>query len=384
VTYAGADWQIDGQLNPYPPDPWYDPNTHSYVWELGEICENDSVCLDIEVEVNTASEPGMELLNVAELTAYICRSIPDPNEYAEPNSVITICGTELIARSMETTPVCCWGDYTAVYVDQYATGSGDSGTSWVDAYSGTDGLSKALYRATHSSCTGPYTIYIASGNYFPGEKEEDSFVLPEGTQIYGGFPSGGCDFSVRNPKVYEALLSGQVDDDWFSEINNIVTMGHNSLLDGVMITRAKECGIYGNTVNFSIKNCVIKENERYGVYALNGNVSIERCKIQENERDGIYHSGTNFTLDVTNSWVMRNGRFGVNCTLSTPNIKNSIVSESDMKEQGSEGVRIVEPAGLPVLYNNTIANNKGAGLFFTKTGVTDPNDHVEVKNCILY
>ncbi len=384
VTYPYADWTIDENMISYPPDPWYDPNYHAYTWEIGDLAPDDTACVDIEVNINEAAIPGMELVNNTELTALVCRDylVTDPN--TEPNTYVSVCAVEVIARSVEKTAVCCWGDYDKIFVDQYATGSGDSGTSWADAYNGTDGLRKALYRATNASCTGPYTIYIASGNYFPGEKEEDSFVLPEGTQIYGGFPTGGCDFGARNPKVYEALLTGQVDDDLLSEIDNVVTMGHNTLLDGVAITRGINSNIYGNTVDFTLKNCSIKESELYGIYALNGNVTIERCKIQENFSDGIYHSGTDFTLDISNSWVMRNGENGMKVVDSTLIAKNNNISESDMKEQGNQGVRIENPTNIPFLYNNTIANNKGEGLYYKNNNVSDPNDYIEIKNCILY
>ncbi len=365
LNYPEGAYYIDASMEPVQPDPRYDDDNHTITIRMGNgsglLEAGEQYCEEFYFEVNSYAQPGMSLLTRAELAV-----------------------GERTSSVLAENSVCCWGDYNTIFVDQYATGA-DTGLNWADAYSGTEGLSKALYRATHSSCAGPYTIYIASGNYFPGTQEDDSFVLPEGTEIYGGFPTGGCDFTARNPKVYEALLTGQVDDDLLSEIDNVVTMGHNTLLDGVAIARAKECGIFGNTVNFSIKNCTIADNERYGVYALNGNVTIERCKIKENDWDGIYHSGTGFTLDVMNSWVMRNGRYGIYTYESNLLAKNSIVSESDMKEEGSDGIFIVNPTNPPILYNNTIANNKSAGIFFSDNGtIEDPNDYPDIKNCIIY
>ncbi len=389
VTYPYADWTIDENMISYPPDPWYDPNYHAYTWEIGDLAPDDTACVDIEVNINEAAIPGMELLNVAELTALVCRDylVTDPN--TEPNTYISVCEVEVIARSVEKTVVCCWGDYDKIFVDQYATGI-CNGLSWQNAFSGTDGLSKALYRAAHSSCTGPYTIYIASGNYFPGTQEDDSFVLPEGTQIYGGFPTGGCDFSQRNPKVYEALLDGWLETGVFA--SKVVTMENNTLLDGVAVTRGMTYNVYGSVVDFTLKNCFIKEGFQYGVYATNGNVAIERCKIQENERDGIYHSGTGFALNVLNSWIMRNGRNGINTYASSPIVMNSIISESDMNDEGNIGIKVIDPSATPVIYNNTIANNKSAGVYYSDTGtVVDPNDpntvtytYPDIQNCIIY
>ncbi len=382
VTYPEGEWAIDENMEPYQPDPAYDPGLHTYEWsagqnELGTLYPDDFGCVTLRVVVNDNAVPGMALHNEAVLTGDYCYQ--DPNEPNNPSAIICSEVRYLVSKD---TPVCCPAENGIIFVDQYATGI-CNGMSWANAYSGTDGLSKALHQAKNSTCGGPFTIYIASGNYFPGEKEEDSFVLPEGTEIYGGFPTGGCDFSARNPKVYEALLSGRISDEVLAE--TVVTMGHNSLLDGVAVEFGLENNIYGNTVNFAVKNCMIKDSFRYGVYALNGNVSIERCKIQGNELDGIYHSGTGFTLDVTNSWVMRNAGDGVRSNYSTPVIKNSIISESDMSINGNYGIRLMYPANSPVIYNNTIANNKGAGLYFQDNGtVADPNDYPDIQNCIIY
>ncbi|MBN2065135.1 MAG: right-handed parallel beta-helix repeat-containing protein [Sedimentisphaerales bacterium] len=384
VTYPEGEWAIDENMEPYQPDPAYDPDLHAYEWsvgqnELGTLYPDDFGCVTLRVVVNENAVPGMNLHNEAVLIGDYCYQ--DPNEPNNPSAIIC---SEVRYLAGKDTPVCCWEENGIIFVDQYAAGA-CTGLNWTDAYSGTDGLSKALYQAKNSTCVGPYTIYIASGNYFPGTQEEDSFVLPEGTQMYGGFPTGGCDFSLRNPKVYEALLTGQVDDDLFSEIDNVVTMGHNTLLDGVAIARGINSNIYGNTVDFTLKNCSIKESELYGIYALNGNVTIERCKIQENFSDGIYHSGIDFTLDVSNSWVMRNGRYGIYTYESNLLAKNSIISESDMNEQGSDGIFIVNPSNPPIIYNNTIANNKSAGIFFSDNGtVEDPNDYPDIQNCIIY
>ncbi len=382
VTYPEGEWAIDENMEPYQPDPAYDPGLHTYEWsagqnELGTLYPDDFGCVTLRVVVNDNAVPGMALHNEAVLTGDYCYQ--DPNEPNNPSAIICSEVRYLVSKD---TPVCCPAENGIIFVDQYATGI-CNGLSWQNAFSGTDGLSKALYQAKNSACGGPFTIYIASGNYFPGDSESDSFVLPDGTQIYGGFPTGGCDFSLRNPQVYEAALIGRLEDGIF--VDTVVKMGHDSLLDGVTVEKGFDNNIYGNTVNFTVKNCTIRDGKGYGVYATNGNVTIERSKIQENLSDGIYHSGTGFTLDVMNSWVMRSGGYGINCVNSTPTVKNSIISESDMKQQGNEGIYIYDSYSMPVLYNNTIANNKGAGVYYeNQNAVGDPNDFIEIKNCILY
>ncbi len=366
-TYPDGMWSVDENMEPYQPDPRYDADTHSIIFTPntdGTVEPGLSECEVFTLLVNENAEPGMPQVNIAKLFV---------GEVSDQNIIV--------ARTRHT-EICCWTTIDTIFVDQYATGS-DSGMSWADAYNGTDGLSKALNQAKNSTCGGPFTIYIASGNYFPGTQEDDSFVLPEGTEIYGGFPTGGCNFTARNPKVYEALLSGRISDEVLAE--TVVTMGHNSLLDGVAVEFADTYNVFGNTADFSLKNCSVRDSRYYGIYSLNGNVSIERCKIQENFADGIYHSGAGFILNVMNSWVMRSGRYGIYTIDSTLIVKNSNVSESDMKEQGSEGIRMLYPTDSPQIYNCTISKNKGAGLMFVDIGtMEDPNDYPDIQNCIVY
>lgn len=59
-----------------------------------------------------------------------------------------------------------------------------------------------------------------------------------------------------------------------------------------------------------------------------------------------------------------------------------------MDGSGQQGLRFIEPAYPPILYNNTIAHNKSEGIYFEDNSDIDgdPNqlDYPEVQNCILY
>ena len=166
----------------------YYPDGHYYVWDIGEIGFGDNGCVSLTVQVNENAEPGMYLNNAAELW--------------DANS--------LVARNTEDVLVCCGDDYDIVYVDISARGY-DIGTSWRNAYSGTDGLQKAIDRINAAECAGPYTIYVAQGVYDPNTADEKSFVIPDNVEVYGGFSTGGCAFERRNPDLYEAVLIGNSD-----------------------------------------------------------------------------------------------------------------------------------------------------------------------------
>ncbi len=193
-------------FNPPIIDENYNSEEHYYIWEIGTIAPGDANCVSLTVEVNYKAEPGMYLHNVAELW--------------DNNS--------LIARDYEDTLVCCWGDPNIIFVDITADGY-DSGVSWENAYSGIDGVQKALARARNSICEGPYTIYVAQGSYSPGEYDWDSFQLPEGISVYGGFQTGGCDFVDRNPDQYNTILTGAIDPNTHND--TVVTMLNDTGID---------------------------------------------------------------------------------------------------------------------------------------------------------
>lgn len=349
-------------IDPLIIDANYNPADHSYIWDLGTIDPNTSGCVQLTVTVNQNAEPGRYLHNLAEMVS---------------NSVV-------VARAVKDTLVCCWDTNGILYVDQSATGA-NTGLDWTNAY--TD-LTDAIERATESICAQAFTIYVAQGTYDPNESWDKSFVLPEGVWMYGGFKPGGCDFYDRNPKQYPTILTGLVDEDAFPDIDTVVTMGQDTLLDGFTVTDCRENAVYGEDVDFSVENCIIKDSYGYGIHAKNGDVAVKWCTIHSNFSDGILHEGNGFILNVDNSWILRNHEYGIRCQNSTPYIKNCIVSESDLAEYGNAGIQLYRPSYPPVLYNNTISNNKAAGIYFEDNEDIngDPNilDYPDIQNCIVY
>jgi predicted outer membrane repeat protein len=94
-----------------------------------------------------------------------------------------------------------------LYVDH--TSSGD-GKSWAEAQ---PDLAKGLDMAGY--CPGVSQVWVATGVYIPGTQRSDSFNLPPGVTVYGGFyPLGGADqFGERDWKTYPTILSGDIGGD---------------------------------------------------------------------------------------------------------------------------------------------------------------------------
>ncbi len=372
-SYPDGDWAIDENMEPYQPDSRYDDVTHTIRYYIGDdgsgTLEAGMVSCEVfDLTVNDSSVPGMAMVNIAELCT---GDIAD----ADPN---------VVYFDPETVGVCCREGGGIIYVSEYAVGL-DNGMTWENAYSGHDGLRKALARIESSNCGGMYNIYVAAGTYYPGTNEQDNFVLFDGMEIYGGFPVKGCDFASRNPKKYLTVLTAQVDSDPTPDIDTVVTMGNDCLLDGFTVELAKEHNVLGEGVNFTVKNCQINNSWQYGIYALAGDITVKSCKIYGNDYDGIYHEGSGFNLNVYNSWIMRSGKTGVTTNESTLTAKNNIISESDMEENGSQGIFMLNPTNSPILYNNTISNNKSEGLIYVaNSSPEDPNSIPTISNCIIY
>ncbi len=390
---AGWDF-IDSSFNIIEGDPNYDIENHTYTWAidtLEPIAEDPNTLgegwssFTLDVVINEKATPGMNLHNEVKLIGSYYTETPDPND---PNNstIITYYEDQVMDVASENTPVCCWDNSSIIYVSKNATGA-CTGLNWKDAYNTEYGLKMALNQTNASACSGPFTIYIAQGTYLPGTLSSESFDLPDDTEIYGGFPASGCDFGDRNPKKYVTTLSGLCEK---GIANTVVTMGNDALLSGVTVTSGYDYNVYGNY--FALKDCIIQNSIGHGVYSEYGDVSIKSCLIKNNGKDGIRQEGLSQTLNVSKSWVMRNNNHGIVCLNTTPTIVSTIVSESDMANEGKAGVYIDNPDSSPILHNVTIANNKSLALQFTDTAIitdpTDPNgftmDYPDINSCIIY
>jgi len=368
----GVDYDFLISISPLIVDENYNIEEHYYRWELEDIDPNDASCLNLEVTVNYNALPGGYLHNVAELWGTIMVA-SDPND---PNTLTPV--TRLIDRAIKDTPVCCWQDSPEVlYVDKNATSGANNGLDWQNAFLD---LQDALDYARPAVCGEVESIYVAQETYSPGEDEEDTFELPENVSVYGGFPTGGCEFSLRNPKKYETILSGKIDDTHRN--NQIVTMGNNTLLDGFTVTDCgldlESAGVYASSVDFTVNNSVIVNNLGYGAFIENANATFKWCTFRNNEQDGIRHTGEGKSLVLENVWVRQSGQYGVYTINSVPIIINSILSESDMSLDGRAGLLMVNPPQRPCLLNVTCAHNFTEGIALA--GANLP----EIYNSIVY
>src|SRR5262249_35836610 len=92
----------------------------------------------------------------------------------------------------------------ALFVDANSDASNPDGLTWATAF---PDLQSALAIAFPGD-----TIDVAGGTYIPGSGGSDSFVIPDGVSIYGGF-AGSADMGspfTRNFTTYTSFLSGDL------------------------------------------------------------------------------------------------------------------------------------------------------------------------------
>lgn len=344
------------------PDPAYGPEPkNKYTWYIGDILPFSSDSRTISAFVTEAAEPGMPTINQATLSS----SVGDVSDQCE-------------------VPICCWSS-GIIYVNPDAVNGNNTGVSWQDGYLD---LQRALARAAVGCGT---EIWVKNGTYDPGRQADEIFVVPTGISVYGGFAGYETAIDQRNPNN-RSTLTGAAE----TERNAIVVqMKDSTILDGFVVTGAANpegpsYGVYGSEADFSLINCVVEKNDDFGIRAINGNMNLQYCHIRENKSDGVNHSatlGTDYELSISNSWIMRQQGFGVVSQNSTPRIFSSIISESNLSEEGNAAVRAVNPHSRPMLYNCTLAHNrKQAVSFVDSSTVSDPNDkdYPDVRNCILW
>ena len=293
---------------PADPNYGYDPNERSYTWYIGDLAADDpcNIYLQLTVQVNQRAAPAGAIINYAKLISDVGYNIAN-----------------------ESTPVCCWSDI--IYVDQSALGL-NNGSGWLDAF--TD-LNDALDLAGVGCAK---KIYVAQGTYQPGSQSSDSFIIPLGLALYGGFPAGGSALQQRRWLNYETILSGAIGPNNFSQIV-------------VLISDANDVPIADADLPAVLDGFIVADGQ-YGLYCSGGAPVITHNRF--------------YNLD-----------YGIYCVNSSaPTITNNLIYDNS-----TCGLYLDYPDPNTVIRNNTIAYNLADGVI--KNGAT-PEPNTVLINCIIW
>jgi len=339
VEFSGADPSANGYYTPRP--------AHTYTWEIGFVSGDDPPdpnypyqCLELTVRASEWADPLGELVNIVEIES-----------------------DDSYNKVEERTPVCCWAS-GVIYVDAHATGA-KTGVDWENAYTN---LQSALARAGECGTE----IWVAWGVYSPGNDSTDSFEIHDSVEVYGGFKGVETSRQQRDFTRYATILTGKQIND------RVVTMGDETVLDGFVIEKGKQRGIYGDDSNFTVRNCSITSTSEHGIYCEYGDVTVSWCVIRENGYDGIRHRYGAFALRVENCRVYKNGRNGIHCYNSRPTIINSMIYENGSDGDDYYGIDLYQPSAIPDIRNNTIVHNENEGIKFIGSNAPD------IDNCIIW
>jgi uncharacterized repeat protein (TIGR01451 family) len=338
----------------------YDNQAHTITWQLGDIPVGGSGSVEFRVRVNNAAEPGMTLHNIAVLTSGLGEKV-----------------------ATKDTPVACWdNDDGVIYVNQNAAGY-DNGIDWQNAY--TD-LQLALTRK-RANCEGIHTIYIAAGTYSPGREADDTFAIPDGVSVYGGFEGWETSPDQRQIHTYPTILTGI---GGVHRNETVVTLGNNTLLDGVIMqdsggTTPQSQGVLCEDVDAEIVNCTLRNNQRFGLLADNSNVNLKWCRIENNGYDGIDHIGNGRYIAIENCQINDNKQYGLYLEESVSVVMNTVICRNGIDGLTCYSVYMFNPSAPPTLYNNTIAFNYNEAIAYTDNN--DPNHNInypDIQNCIIW
>ncbi len=257
---------------------------------------------------------------------------------------------------------------TQIYVNASATGTND-GSSWDNAYTS---LQDALSIACFSG-----DIWVATGTYKPGSTPEDSFNLPQGATILGGFNGTETSVDERNWQANPTILSGDLNNNTTSDAgdsyNIVKLLGSNVTIDGFTLEYGHAndsnngsgnlgAAIYNLGNDNIINNCVFHDNQAItggtsgrggAVYVGDGSITFTNSLFYNNHAD---QAGG--AIQVQNGAVVNL----VNCTL-----------DSNTAGINCGGLNVVNTGSQGHAVNTIFSNNTGGtnGNFNNGNGEDD-------------
>ena len=276
-------------------------------------------------------------------------------------------------------------------------GSNGNGQSWETA---TNSLSRALQVATPGTL-----IWVAEGTYFPSHCKHctksdraESFKVPSGVKVYGGFAGHESSIEQRKIKKHTTQLSGHIGADApFDNSQTVISFENankETLLDGFTITGgladnkeandgdASRSG--GAIYNFAsedaqsspiVKNCLFFENTgaeggaifNYSEKGISGITAIN-CTFLNNNSVNAGGAVMDNCPNMASSnfknckFINNNSRFGGGYFAANANPKEEIFDNckfiNNESEYGAAGFISAESKGSFYTQNCTFKGNK--------------------------
>lgn len=258
------------------------------------------------------------------------------------------------------------------YVNDDVSGGSSDGSSWANAF--TD-LQDALAIAAPGE-----EIRIAEGSYQPGALRSDSFALPAGVRIYGGFADSEpvSDPADRDWSLHATVLDGNIGAG-NSAIDNsfhVVLGGDGASLDGLTIANGNASGsgsnsfgggLFSDGAGLTLRHVVFRANragETGGGLFSNSELSLNQVVFEGNSANsggGMASFDENPRLEQVifsgNSASTRGGGLSA-ANLSVP----ELVHVTFVGNSAPAGAGIATGAGSPLLVNVLLVDDSLQGL----------------------
>ena len=285
---------------------------------------------------------------------------------------------------------------TQLYVNGSRPDNSGAGTSWASA--------KRDIQTAINEVAASGSVWVRSGTYLPtrdpngnatpADAREKTFYLnTKDVKIYGGFAGTETLLSQRNA-TNVTILSGDLDGSGgTNDAYHVLITGNRAaacIVDGFTITggrangsgtvsysgnafdRSKAGGIFNNTSNPTISNCIISNNSSSsiagGMYNINASPILTACTFGNNSAalgSGMYNATANPIITgctFSNNTASQNGGGMLNEN-SSPAITNCTFN-TNMATAGGGGIYNVN-SNFPLsgcIFNANTASNNGGGI----------------------
>jgi len=243
-------------------------------------------------------------------------------------------------------------DLGFVYVDIDATGGGNDGSSWADAF--TD-LQNGITLAVSG-----IEVWVAEGTYVPGASRSASFVPKNGVRVYGGFSGGETIRQQRNWFLHPTILSGEIGaaaaTDNCYHVVRAEASNPTAMLNGLTITRG-----YANGGAI--------DDHGGGVRARGGGVTLANVTLIDNYAvtGGGVMVNLGGTVKAYNSSFVNNqapgfeggGFYGSTVSALPLTLVNCVFTGNSAWRGG--GIALTDAGLQPVLVNLSLSGNSAGG-----------------------
>lgn len=237
-----------------------------------------------------------------------------------------------------------------IYVNGSLTTGANNGTSWSNAYRGTNALQNALAASKEGN-----HIWVAAGNYKPSaypigcagcsSNRDFSFHLKDGVKMYGGFIGTETNINQRFLNTYETRLDGNInnpEDDTDNVRHVIVSVSDRNLtgLDGFTILNGGDYTSSGSS-SITVESRQLNYGEGGGIISVFSEFSFSNLKIIKNRSKhgaGLYIKYTYNDIPFENCFFSENKATDFGGGLYCININSNIILKKCIFERNESHI----------------------------------------------